>query len=219
MNRRIFFHSSLSLLLLPTLAKAENLLPSNPSVGNDNTLGGTLKPYMQIGNFTDDKHRVFMFISFDCHYCKSTWKGMGDWGKTLPEPFKFVFVPLSKGNKQLDLASHAFYVVRDLAPNHIENFLEIAFAKATVIRSFKEWITILGRLGLSEQAIIDSLNKPITEQRIERGRRLAGRYRLTATPHFGIAGKYATNADYINGDYRVLVKLLNVLVSESMQNG
>lgn len=215
MNRRHFLYSSL--LFASTVVLAENTLPTGNNNG-DNTLGGTLKPYMQIGNFTDDKHRVFMFLTFDCPWCKETWKGIGDWGKTLPEPFKFVFVPLSKGNKQLHLASVAFYVVRDLAPNRIENFLEIAFTKATVIRSWQEWVNILVRLGLSPQMIADSANKPITKQRIERGRLLAGRYRLNATPHFGVAGKYATNVGYTNGDYRLLVKLLNVLVSEVIQS-
>lgn len=215
MNRRNFFRSSV--LLLPTsYAIAENSLPTNPN-NNDNTLGGVLKPYLQIGNFTDDKYRVFMFLSFSCSFCKETWKGIGDWGKTLPNPFKFVFVPLGFGDKSLGLASTAFYVVRDLAPNRIENFLEIAFSKATTIRTWQEWVVLLQRLGLSPQAISASVNNPQTNKRIERGRLLAGRYQVNATPHFGVAGKYATNVGYTNGDYRLLVKLLNVLVSESMQ--
>ena len=143
---------------------------------------------------------------------------MGDWGKTLPNPFKFVHVPLSFGDKRLDLATNAFYVVRDLSPQKLESVIEIAFTKAGVIRSWQEWVEILQRLGLSKQAIHAALNKPATTKRIERGRLLAKRYRLNVTPHFGIGGKYATNAGYTNGDYQLLVKLLNALVSEIIQS-
>lgn len=208
MNRRQFLLLSVG-FSLPVLA--DDILPTNPQ-NKDSTLGGTLKPYMNVGNFADDKHRVFMFISFHCQYCKETWKGLYDWGKTLPSPFKFVFVPLSLGDTSLALATRAFYVVRQLAPNRIENFMEIAMGRD--VRSWQEWITILGRMGISAAAINQAANNPITTKRMERGRLLARRYRLNATPHFGIAGKYATNAGYTNGDYQLLVKLLNALVSE-----
>lgn len=214
MDRRQLLHL---LLLSPALCLADNALPAK-SNNNDNTLGGVLKPYMQIGDFADDKYRVFMFLSFNCPYCKEIWKGMGDWGKTLPNPFKFVYVPLSFGDKRLDLASNAFYVVRDLAPQKLESILEIAFTKAGNIRSWQEWVEILQRLGLPKQSIHTALNKPATSKRIERGRLLAKRYRLNVTPHFGICGKYATNAGYTNGDYQLLVKLLNALVSEIIQS-
>lgn len=213
-TRRQFIATS---LLMPLPLWAEPLLGSENKAGDN--LGGAIKPYTVIGNFADDKNRVFMFISYSCPYCKETWKGFLDWGLSLPNPFKFVFVPLSFGDASLEMATRAFYVVRDVAPNKIEAFNQIAFEKAPTIQRWSEWDSILQRhLGLSVTSISGSLNKPITHQRIHRARKLAQRYRVSSTPFFGIGGKYATSADLTNGNYQLLVQLLNALVSEMMSS-
>ena len=217
-SRRAFLtHTALLPLLTVSAVKADpmDLLGQNNTPQQQNSLGGVIKPYLTVGNFADDKYRVFMFLSYDCPYCKETWKGMGDWGKTLPNPFKFVFVPLSKGERSLDLATRAFYVVRDVAPHKIETFQQIAFEKATQIRQWQEWVEVLQRfVQIPAQAIETSTRKPETAKRIDRARKLAGRYRVELTPSFGVGGKYATHVGYTNGNYQLLVQLLNALVSE-----
>ncbi|MBQ9183805.1 MAG: thioredoxin domain-containing protein [Neisseriaceae bacterium] len=216
-SRRTFLTGTALLpLLAVTPVFADDLLGQQGNAKpQDSTLGGTIKPYLTVGNFADDKHRVFMFLSYNCPYCKETWKGIGEWGKTLPEPFKFVFVPLSMGEHSLDLATRAFYVVRDIAPHKIDTFQQIAFEKATQIRQWQEWVDILQRfVQIPAQAIDTSVRKPETAKRIERARKLAGRYRVTYTPYFGIGGRYATHVGYTNGNYQLLVQLLNALVSE-----
>lgn len=214
-SRRLFLKNiALSPLLATPFIWADDFIGQG-NTNQTNNLNGVIDPYLTIGNFTDDKYRVFMFISYDCPICKEVWKGMSDWGKTLPEPFKFVFVPLSKGEDTLALATQAFYVVRDIAPNKIEQFQQIAFEKAVQIKQWQEWVDILQRfIGIPATAIEASIRKSETNKRIERARKLAQRYRVTVTPYFGVGGRYATHAGYTNGNYQVLVQLLNALVSK-----
>lgn len=218
-NRRAFLTATaLSLLSITPAVSAPNL-PIGNRQEQDNTLGGTIKPYIQIGDFTDDKHRVFMFISFNCPYCKEVWKGFYDWGRTLPNPYKFVIVPLSMGDSVLDMACRAFYAVKLLDENRLIEYTQQAFLLAEKNTTANDHIALLGKMGFSSTQIQAALKHPTTRKRMDRALLLARRYLLNATPHFGIAGKMATNAGYTNGDYPLLIQLLNALVSEQIAQG
>lgn len=217
MTRRQLLQQAIatSFLSLSTMAWAKDPMLLGADKAQKDNLGGAIKPYNMVGNFKDDRHRVFMFLSYDCPYCKETWKAFTEWSRTLPEPFQFVYVPLSKGKTHLELASYAFYVVRDLAPNKMVAFNQIAFEKAVSISRWEEWQSILQRyLQLSASSISGSLNKEITSRRVERARKLAKRYGVSATPYFAIGGKFTTHAGFTNGNYQVLSQLINALVSE-----
>ncbi|MBR2252469.1 MAG: hypothetical protein IJ881_08785 [Neisseriaceae bacterium] len=219
-NRRAFLTATaLSALSLPITALSAPNLPTGNHQGQDNTLGGTLKPYLNIGDYSDDKHRVFMFISFNCPYCKEVWKSFYDWGRTLPQPFKFVIVPLSMGDSVLDMACRCFYAVKLLDENRLNEYTQQAFQLAEKNGNANDHIALLGRMGFSGNQIQMALKHSTTKKRMDRALLLARRYRLSATPHFGIAGKLATNAGYTNGDYQLLVQLLNALVSEQILQG
>lgn len=218
MNRRKFLLLATNTLLTAAATKAGASIGSDKeSTSTDNDLK-MINPYQTIGNYKEDRHRVFMFIDFDCPFCAESWYGAGEWGADLPEPFKFVYVPLF-GTSRMNTAAVAFYALRELAPKRLPEYMRQAFALgATGNKDNRQYPTILKKMGFSDQQIDTAIKLPITERRIKRAITLAKNYRVRRTPTFGIAGKYATTLDYTNGNYKLFTGLLNSLVTKAIEN-
>ncbi len=183
-----------------------------------NNLADTVKPYLSVGPYREDLNRVYMFLSYECPYCEQTWYGMGEWGRTLPDPFRFVYVPIYTGNKRLDAAATGFYIVRDLAPTRIADYQRLTFEAARTAKNERDFVAVLYRMGFSHEAINTSVRKRLTQERMARAMMLVRRYRVTATPFFAVGGRYTTHAGFTGGNYQMLTQLLNGLVSNVLQN-
>lgn len=220
MNRRRFL-TAFAALSASLAARADNpfALPENSgALPEQSAKPDIVKPYLAVGPYADDQSRVFMFMSYECPYCEQTWYGMGEWGRTLPEPFRFVYVPLYTGNKRLDAAATGFYIVRSLAPQRIAEYQRLAFEAAKTARSSADFAQVLHRMGFSRSQIAAAAADKQTQNRIARAMLLVRRYRVTATPFFTVGGRYTTHAGFTGGDYRVLVQLMNGLVSDVLQS-
>ena len=134
--------------------------------GQRNNLADTVKPYLTVGPYREDLYRVYMFLSYECPYCEQTWYGMGEWGRTLPDPFRFVYVPIYTGNKRLDAAATGFYIVRDLAPPRIADYQRLTFEAARTAKNERDFIAVLYRMGFSREAINASVRKQLTQERM-----------------------------------------------------
>ena len=206
----------LALSLIPLTAFAEPELSAQSSKTTAD-LAGVIKPYQTVGNYKDEAQRIYMFVSFDCPSCASSWAGFQQWGRTLPNPYRLVFVPLF-GSKSQSAAATAFYIVRDLAPERTAEYMRLAYGETTNRKVTPEtYVGILKRMGFNQAQINASLNSKNTQNRIARAMDLARRYHVTVTPTFGVAGKYNTHAGFTNGDYNLLTQLLNGLVSDAME--
>lgn len=204
-------------LLFPSMATAAPDLQTQQASKTAADLSGIIKPYQTVGNFKDEAKRIYMFVSFDCPYCASTWAGFAQWGRTLPEPYQLVFVPLF-GTKTQNAAATAFYIVRDMAPNRINEYMRLAYGETTNRRVTPDtYVGILRSMGFSQAQINASLNSKNIQNRIARAIDLSRRYRVSVTPSFGVVGKYTTHAGFTNGDYSLLTQLLNGLVSDAME--
>ena len=73
-------------------------------------------------------------------------------------------------------------------------------------------------MGFSRSQIAAAAADKQTQNRIARAMLLVRRYRVTATPFFAVGGRYTTHAGFTGGDYRVLVQLMNGLVSDVLQS-
>lgn len=186
--------------------------------GGQADISDAVKPYLAVGPYAEDRNRVYMFLSYECPYCEQNWYGMGEWGRTLPDPFRFVYVPIYTGNKRLDAAATGFYVVRDLAPAKIADYQRLAFEAARTARNERDFVAVLYRMGFSQEAIRTSVRKQLTQERMARAMTLAHRYRVTATPFFAVGGRYTTHAGFTGGNYQMLIQLLNGLVSNVVQS-
>ena len=220
MNRRRFL-TGMAALAAGVSARADNPfgLPENTGGAlGQSTQPDIVKPYLAVGPYADDQARVFMFMSYECPYCEQTWYGMGEWGRTLPEPFRFVYVPIYTGNRRLDAAATGFYIVRSLAPERITEYQRLAFEAAKTARSSADFAAVLHRMGFSHNQIAAAAADRRTQQRMARAMLLVRRYRVTATPFFAVGGRYTTHAGFTGGDYRMLVQLMNGLVSDVLQS-
>ena len=134
-----------------------------------------------------------------------------------PSRTNWFFVPLF-GTKTQNAAATAFYIVRDIAPNRINEYMRLAYGETTNRRVTPDiYVGILRSMGFSQAQINASLNSKNTQSRIARAIDLSRRYRVSVTPSFGVVGKYTTHAGFTNGDYSLLTQLLNGLVSDAME--
>lgn len=216
MNRReILKLFAGALIIAPMLVSANELSLFNGN-SNKNTINSDDTPYLMVGPYADDKYRIFMFISYLCDFCKQTYSGMIHWATTLPQPFIFVTVPLFLNDVRQKATATGFYIVKNLLPQKIYEYNQLVFEKIQSITSMQDVLTILKNLGLNQMDIKQSLNDPKTINRIKRAMTLAQRYQVTTTPFFGVAGSYTTDAGFTNGNYELLVQLLNGMISNEM---
>lgn len=205
-------------------ATANAALPVGMRAGNryiDDDAVRKFKPAKLIGHFKEDKHRVYMFISFTCPFCAQTWREFAEWALGLPPPYRFVYVPVFSGGVQ-NTAGAAFYVVRELAPIRTPEFLREAFrlqGKPNV--TGKDYIGILYKMGFSRTQISQTAKGEITRQRIARAMMLFNRYQVRSinrTPVFGVAGKYLTHTGFTsNGTYPEVTENLNWLLTDEIE--
>ncbi|PEH40426.1 disulfide oxidoreductase [Burkholderia gladioli] len=193
----------------------EGLSRSSP---DQNAVAQSVTPYMAIGDFAEDRGKVYMFFEFTCPYCQRNWQAFIEWGNTLPRSFRFVAVPLVTDDPSTRAAALAFYTVKALAPQRIPNFLALGFAAAQQGRtSMRDYARMMVQLGLTPQAIEAYGRTQELGDRLRRGLDLAQRYDVEATPSFGVGGQYQTNANFTNGDYALLSRLLSGLVSRQIE--
>lgn len=216
MNRRRFLLAATALLVTGKTFSAPDM--TSPTNQAEASLQSLAKPYHAIGHFKSDAERVYMFISFDCPYCANTWAGYAQWGRTLPQPFRFVLVPIV-GTQSTTRPQQHFMWSGSLRPGDSTN-LSAWFMPCTAQKQISTRPTISGCCSgwaLPNSKIDSSLAADITQQRLARAILLMRRYRVTMTPTFGVAGRYSTHAGFTNGDYGMLKQLLDGLVSNEIE--
>ena len=191
----------------------------NETAKQSQAVESTIKPYLVAGNFAEDRSRVFMFFSYSCPYCAQVWVGMDRWGATLPRDWRYVPVPVITNEKSSKVAATAYYIVRELAPGRLSEFNRLAYAVGGNNRdtSGQGYIRALYQMGFKAADIERVANSDVTQERLARALALSHRYNIRSTPTFAVGGRYTTHAGFTNGDYEVLVQLLNALVSMTIQ--
>ncbi len=196
-------------------------LPTSSSlVGQDNGKIN-IKPYLEIGDFAEDRNRVFLFFLYTCPFCAQYAESFEAWGRTIPKPVLFVPVPLMIDDPTDLSAAAAYYVARSLIPDRMAEFEARAYdlgQRRDPMPTAKDFPQILYGMGLRRDVVLSALHSPETRDRLLRAAALARRYRVSATPDFGVGGRYTTNANYTGGKYGTLVQLLNGLISRAMNS-
>ncbi|WP_373742096.1 hypothetical protein [Neisseria sp.] len=179
------------------------------------------KPAIPIGNYKEDAHRIYMFISFSCPFCAQTWEAFAKWALALPNPYKFVYVPIFNGKVQ-NTAGTGFYIIRELAPTRTPEYLRLAFSLQQKRNTgTKDYIAILYQMGFTRQQIASASQSAVTQKRIARAMMLYQRYRVgivNQTPVFGVAGKYLTHTGFTkNGYYKEVAENLSWLITDEIE--
>lgn len=193
--------------------------PNVPGRGSQDDSKINIRPYLEIGNFAEDRNRVFMFFLYTCPFCAQYAQSLESWGKTMPKPMLFVPVPLMIDDPVALSAAAAYYVARSLVPDRMADFEGFAYTAGQQhypAPTPVDFPQILYRMGLQRNAVLTALHSQETRDRLQRAAALARRYRINVTPDFGVGGRFVTNANYTGGNYDTLVQLLNGLVSKVM---
>ena len=221
MQRRKFLLSVLGASVAAAAKAAPDLGINTGRQEIDDTAVRQFKPATLIGNYKEDAHRVYMFISFACPFCAQTWREFGEYGLGLPNPYKFVYVPIFTDRVQ-NMAGAAFYIVRQLAPTRTPEYLQQAFAlqqKQNV--TGEDYLGVLYKMGISREAVAQTVQSDITQKRIARAMMLFTRYRVRSinrTPVFGVAGKYLTHTGFTrDGTYKEVASNLNWLITDEIE--
>lgn len=221
MERRQFLLSVFAASLMTTVKAAPDLSMSSGRQDIDDKAVRQFKPATLIGNHKEDAHRIYMFISFACIFCAQTWREFGEYGLGLPNPYKFVYVPIFSDKVQ-NIAGTAFYIVRELAPTRTPEFLTQAFAlqqKQNV--TGQDYLAILYKMGFTRERVTQTVRHEITQKRIARAMMLFNRYKVRSinrTPVFGVAGKYLTHTGFTrDGTYKEVADNLNWLLTDEIE--
>jgi len=216
MNRRHFLGASLALAAPATFADAQHI--SAPITDNTSTAPDlNAKPYVEVGNYPDDKNRVFLFFSYECPFCAQYVPSIVEWSRTFPKQLQLVHVPIITDDMSTKAGALAYYIVRDLAPDRLAELDATAFNAAGSGIHADTFPQILRQMKFSQADINTTIAKDITKNRMRRSVMLFDRYQVTATPHFGIGGRYATNVTFTGGNYQALMMLLNALISKTLE--
>ena len=217
------FKKAVLTLLLPVLLSTPTYAADDPITGNsgqkNQAVENFVKPYMVVGNYKQDQNRIFMFFSYTCPYCQKVWWGMEQWGKTLPVPYRFVAIPTVTTVESSRVAAIAYFIAKQLRPERLDEFNRYAYSAGEnrTDTDGKGYITALLKLGLTEAEIKKAANSQRINLQIQRAMNLAKRYNVRQTPSFAIAGKYTTDIGYTDGDYKNMVKLLNAIISQNIE--
>ncbi|WP_420213497.1 disulfide oxidoreductase (plasmid) [Burkholderia aenigmatica] len=190
------------------------------SGGGNNGLPETLTPYLVVGDYAEDRGKVFMFFDFNCHFCQANWRAMTLWGATLPKAFRFIDVPVIFDTPDSKAAAASFYAVKVLAPARLDEFKTLAYSAAQGGRAnAAQFGSILRSMGFARDVLVKAIRSNDVRDRVRRAVELTQRYSVEVTPSFGIGGQYETNANFTGGDYVLLAKLLSGLVSRQIEQG
>ncbi|QMI49766.1 thioredoxin domain-containing protein [Burkholderia sp. MBR-1] len=220
LTRRTFLAAAGGVLMVARsvgTARAQNSSAGAPgAIASD--IERNLTPYLVIGDYKEDYGKVFMFFMFTCPYCQANWRALTGWGATLPKSYRFVDVPIIEDTPDSRAAALAFYTVKALAPSRLLEFKAAAYTRAQQGRARSDdYAAILREMRLSGDDITKYLKTVEMRSRIDRALQLAGRYSVEVTPSFGIGGQYQTNANFTNGDYALLARLMGGLVSRQIE--
>ncbi|AOZ11206.1 hypothetical protein [Cupriavidus malaysiensis] len=214
-NRRRFTLAAVASLFIPASHAGANDRPSpGPGLG-DGPGRGDLKPFLSIGDFKEDRQKVFFFFSYGCPYCAQHWRAISAWGASLPKGWSLVKVPVLLTDDASRAAAIAFYAVLKQMPTRIMEFEEHAY-RAGMPQDPTVYAKILRAMGI----VVDPsyVRGDAFKLAVTRNLQLTQRYQVQVTPHFGIGGLWATNSNFTNGDYAVLMRLINGLISQQIEN-
>ncbi|RMD68840.1 MAG: thiol:disulfide interchange protein DsbA/DsbL [Gammaproteobacteria bacterium] len=178
-------------------------------------------PFTQIPPHPGDEQRVYFFFSFHCPFCRERHALFERWGDSLPEPFAFEAVPVLATRNDIQPA-RAYYAAAMADPGRLPLFVQLLY-EAVIDRGMpptEDAIFALAReAGLDMEAFDRAWRSHEGMEKLIRARYLLETYPVTSTPALVIGGRYVLSPDHTGGDYGLLFRVANGLVSRMMEGG
>jgi len=208
MNRRVFLQAGVAALALSASGMSRAVEGVNPS------------PYAAVGPFKAERRKVFGFFLFSCPFCQQYQPVINSWGRTIPAPVSFEPVPVVTDQASFRQA-HAYYAVKQGMPEKLESFMTACFQTMSHggAPSFYTEAPFLNTLGIDRKAFAKAWTAPAIRPAIVAAVTLAERYAIMATPSIAIGGAYVLDADRVDGDFALMMRLASGLVSRVLEGG
>jgi thiol:disulfide interchange protein DsbA len=173
-------------------------------------------PIMRVGPFPEHKKSVFEFFMFPCPFCQQHFVGITGWGRTLPKQIRFETVPVIIDRSTFDSA-RAYYAAEVALPGAGYKFAVAGLQFASEGRAITYDEEIARLAGVQADAYRKAWFAEETKKRLTAAMIKTVQFKVENTPSLGIAGKYLLHADQFNGDYSLMVKMANGLISRIIE--
>lgn len=175
--------------------------------------------YSQVPQISGEWNKVRMFFSFSCPFSSKWHAGFMNWGRSLPKSVSFMPTPLmSIVDDESYPSALAFYSVWKVSPERITQFMDKCYEAVQVRRldptDFRTYIMAASNAGVNMAAFFPIYRDQTMSSAVEAAGLLAQRYRLKATPSFGISGRYLVSPEGVGGNEQLMYQLLNAMVSK-----
>lgn len=176
-------------------------------------------PFIPVGPFADDSNTAFAFFLFTCPFCREHMAAIASWGQTLPAPLRFGSSPIPEGQAGLE-GARAFYAVRRAAPTKLADYEYAVYAALHDARENPDDEQTYFKAATGIGIPATTLTKWWRHDEVKRDVVLAkvrlDRYAIDQTPAIAIGGRYVLYADLVNGDYPMMIKLANGIISQML---
>ena len=201
MKRRVFILSGLLSMFPLCSARAEEIT----------------NPFAKVGPFANDAKSVFAFFSFTCSYCQKYQSAVASWGRSIPKRIHFEQVPVVVDRETFN-AARAYYAAKKADPSKSDAFLLAALNAAQVGYADMTSKEIVRAAGIDPDAYEKALFHLDVKRAIQRAADMTSRYQIAVTPSLAIGGQMVIHADYVSGDYGMLMRLASGFVSRILEN-
>lgn len=179
-------------------------------------------PFSMGFSINEHEHLVIEFFSFFCSHCRDTDPQLVHWGKTLPEPMRFLSVPVMNASSVSSIQlARAYYTVSYLDPAKLPAFKERLYALAQGGgRNLDKDETYFELAATFEiRAFHEYWNSQALKTALLEASHMSQAYRVSNVPALAIGGRSLITPGSANGDYRMFIQLANGLVSQILAGG
>lgn len=171
-----------------------------------------------------DETKVYAFFKFNCPVCRNYHIGLEYWGKSLPKPMTFQFVPVLEGGgghaigDESAKAAMMFWAV-ERAGNRAQRatFADAAYALTQDSHeqgNVAAWMDAVASSSIDQARFVSAWK---AEQQMWPYRAdLQVHYEPSRTPTLVICGKWVISPDSTNGNQELFFQLANGLVSKCL---
>ena len=138
-----------------------------------------------------DRVEVVEFFQYSCPACNNFEPYVQAWKASAAAYVNFVRLP-AQGNQLSELHARAYYTASTLgiAEESHQAFFDEFHRNRNYMQTEAEVAEFYSQFGVDEETFLSTFNSFAVHTRMQRGRDMIERYRVSGTPQIVVAGKY-----------------------------
>ena len=174
-------------------------------------------PYVQTNPYApEDLNKVLLFFSYTCPFCAQYDAQFYAWGNSFPNELTFEAVPVVTGKAEIPLA-RGFYAAKATAPEKIAVFNAHVYyliqSQGRDPNAYATYEEAAKKAGMRINDFLQHWKSRDNMRAIMEAHQRMNHYRPEVTPTLVIKGRFITDPERVNGDYRLLFQLATGILS------